>query len=632
MFRRVLLLVTFSVLLGGCSFSLAQDVTPPPNYSSPATFSPQTLNTPAPEELAATPAALPDIAKGRAIYLEKCAPCHGESGMSDSPQATDLPVSPPKLGDPEVARAATPIEWFNIVTNGNMQRMMPPFRDALDEAQRWDVVAYAMMLHVDAQALAEAEQLYRQQCANCHGAEGKGDGQQAEIAGTRMPDWSEPGRLIGRSNLALFTMISAGKPPDMPTYANSLSEEQRWALTAFVRTLGFAGSISAPDQNRVKTPQAGIEATSEALSDSPEVAEAKGVRVEGQANMVDGSPAPGGLPVYLRGFEGMQLAFQKETVLDEEGKFRFEGLDVKPGLVLMASVEYQGLIFSSDHVRSENLQSGDPVILPVTLYEITNDISSLIAERLHVFFDFSSPGFIQVAELFVIGNPEPRVVMPSGAEEVLLRFKLPPGASDIQYRSEEDQDYLVTGEELAYRGVIPPAPARQQILFAYRLPYQRKLELELMSPLLVKGIEMALPANGVEVKSERLEAGELQEVSGVTVKIYHGSELPASSPLIMTISGWPGTGGAAFGQGSTSQLLLGAGALTIALGFALFWYFRRRDEVQPVKVESEPQTVEAVLDAILTLDDRFRAGELNETAYRQRRADLKARLRELKRE
>lgn len=632
MFRRVPLLVVFSVLLGGCSFSLAQDVTPPPNYSPPATFSPQTLDTPAPEDFTATPVTLPDIAKGQAIYLEKCAPCHGESGMSDSPQATDLPVAPPKLGDPEVARAATPIEWFQIVTNGNMQRMMPPFRDALDDAQRWDVVAYAMMLHVDAQALNEAKQIYQQQCANCHGVEGKGDGQQAKTAGTRMPNWHEPGRLISRSNQALFTIISAGKSPDMPAYANSLSEEQRWALAAFVRSLSFTGDMSVLDQNRVKAPQAKTEATSEALSNSSEVAGVRGARIEGQASMVDGSPAPGGLPVYLRGFEGMQLVFQQETVLDEEGKFRFEGLDVKPGWVLMASVEYQGLVFSSDHVRSESLQGGDPVVLPVTLYETTSDISSLVAERLHVFFNFSDPGFIQVAELFVIGNPEPRVVMPSGTEEILLRFKLPPGASDVQYRSEDEQDYLVTGEEVAYRGMIPPAPARQQILFAYRLPYQRKLELELISPLLVKGIEMALPANGVEVKSKQLEAGKLQEVSGITVKMYHGGQLPAGSPLAMTISGWPGTGGVALGQSSTSQLLLGAGALAIALGLALFWYFHRRDEVQPVHVESEPQTVEAVLDAILALDDRFRAGELNETAYRQRRAELKARLRELKHE
>jgi hypothetical protein len=37
---------------------------------------------------------------------------------------------------------------------------------------------------------------------------------------------------------------------------------------------------------------------------------------------------------------------------------------------------------------------------------------------------------------------------------------------------------------------------------------------------------------------------------------------------------------------------------------------------------------ETLLDAILALDDQFQTGELSEEAYRRRRAELKARLKD----
>jgi hypothetical protein len=75
----------------------------------------------------------------------------------------------------------------------------------------------------------------------------------------------------------------------------------------------------------------------------------------------------------------------------------------------------------------------------------------------------------------------------------------------------------------------------------------------------------------------------------------------------------------------------------ILLGVWLFLRNRRLEEavgengyvemVIPGGAVSENE--ETLMDAILALDDLYRAGELGEEAYRQRRAELKARLREL---
>lgn len=97
--------------------------------------------------------------------------------------------------------------------------------------------------------------------------------------------------------------------------------------------------------------------------------------------------------------------------------------------------------------------------------------------------------------------------------------------------------------------------------------------------------------------------------------------------------------GATLSTGSTSNLLVGVGALGVALVAAGVYLYRRSqrlgdeeewiDEQAPASMEGEEEDADTLMDAILALDDLYKAGELPEEAYLQRRAELKARLREL---
>ena len=39
----------------------------------------------------------------------------------------NLTSAPAKLGDPQIARDARPAAWYEVVTNGRMDRLMPAF-------------------------------------------------------------------------------------------------------------------------------------------------------------------------------------------------------------------------------------------------------------------------------------------------------------------------------------------------------------------------------------------------------------------------------------------------------------------------------------------------------------------------
>src|SRR5829696_778047 len=152
--RNLVLFIFLTILATACNFTLAEDITPPPNYVAP---------TPAPT-LVLSPAQAPSVENGNAIFAEKCAPCHGETGLGDGEQGIQLGVTVPAFGLQEVARPASLAQWYTTVTRGNMERFMPPFT-SLSDQERWDVSAYAMTLHTSQEEIEKGKQLFETNCA-----------------------------------------------------------------------------------------------------------------------------------------------------------------------------------------------------------------------------------------------------------------------------------------------------------------------------------------------------------------------------------------------------------------------------------------------------------------------------------
>src|SRR5512145_3547581 len=99
---RFAIIAAFAILLTACNFTLAEDITPPPNYVPP---------TPAATLGPLFPAQAPSTGNGALIFAEKCAPCHGVTGLGDGEQGIKLNVPVPAFGLPEVARPASPVQW-----------------------------------------------------------------------------------------------------------------------------------------------------------------------------------------------------------------------------------------------------------------------------------------------------------------------------------------------------------------------------------------------------------------------------------------------------------------------------------------------------------------------------------------
>jgi mono/diheme cytochrome c family protein len=92
----------------------------------------------------------------------------------------------------------------------------------------------------DTKSIDRGKQLYMMGCLPCHGSAGKGDG---PVAGTlerngvsvRPGNLADP-KLWQESDGVLFWKITEGNSP-MPSWGQALTEEQRWDLVNYIRTL-----------------------------------------------------------------------------------------------------------------------------------------------------------------------------------------------------------------------------------------------------------------------------------------------------------------------------------------------------------------------------------------------------------
>ncbi len=92
---------------------------------------------------------------GATIYAQRCASCHGPQGKGDGEVIKQAGVPIPDFTNLTTVVSKTIDEYYDVVTNGRLEKLMPPWKDALTEEQRWAVTQYVYdMGHNDAQAAA----------------------------------------------------------------------------------------------------------------------------------------------------------------------------------------------------------------------------------------------------------------------------------------------------------------------------------------------------------------------------------------------------------------------------------------------------------------------------------------------
>ena len=165
------------------------------------------------------------LATGQKLFLNHCAQCHAADGGGSRgfPSLTDRDWL--WGGDPAAIKAS--------IADGRTG-VMPPFGPVLGEQGVKDVAQYVMSLSgapTDSIRTARGQPLFAQNCAVCHGAEGKGN------PALGAPNLTDRIWLYGSGEPTIVETISRGRSNQMPSHKDFLTEAKIHLLAAYVYSL-----------------------------------------------------------------------------------------------------------------------------------------------------------------------------------------------------------------------------------------------------------------------------------------------------------------------------------------------------------------------------------------------------------
>ena len=209
--------------------------------------------------------------EGKDLYNKYCAPCHGEEGDGYGPlygalypKPRDFTKGQYKIRTNPTGSLPTDADLIHVISVGIHGTSMMPW-DILDQGQiksllpvlksfseAWQYrkpeasVVLGPELRSTQKTIARGRELYRQkECYKCHGETGNGDGPSSydledEWEIPILPyDFTRAGKFKGgATNKDIYMRFTTGmNGTPMPSFANELSDEDRWCMVHFVKSL-----------------------------------------------------------------------------------------------------------------------------------------------------------------------------------------------------------------------------------------------------------------------------------------------------------------------------------------------------------------------------------------------------------
>lgn len=567
-----------------------------------ATIPPPTLAPTSAAPLA--PSVPPDVALGAQVFTQNCTRCHG-TGMGDGELVRNgqLPTPPPMLRDPLTAREQSPADYFATITNGRIDKLMPPWGVTLTETERWAAALFTYTLAYSPEQIARGQALI-------------------ETAGVDVSDLTDLAASVQLSQQALAQDLQG-------RLGTGVTEDQAWDAAAYVRSLTVANPASIGQAVTLPV-------TTEEASAAPTVAGVAG-RVTGRVtNGTAGGSVPADLQVNLLVTQNGQLVDQGQTTLAADGTYTFDGT------LISAEADYITAVIYRDRIFSSPPQPGDPtsptVDLPLTIYELTEDPAVLSISRM-VTQVRALGNTLQIQQAILYSNNSDRAFTSSTAlgngRFASVVLGLPPGAQIISY--DDPNRYVFSEENYTVVDSSPVYPGQEHlIVVVYIVPYDaRGSIIEQPVTYAVEGpVRLLISPQELSVTSDQLPSIGPQTLAPGAEEIFAGYgatlSLPAGNSLRFEISGAAAPGptlGDTPVAVPTSNLLpvllIGIGLCALAVAGLLIWRSR------VVGSKPNPQVlIDALVKQIAELDDDHKAGRLNHDVWHRQRAQLKARLAE----
>ncbi len=298
--------------------------------------------------------------------------------------------------------------------------------------------------------------------------------------------------------------------------------------------------------------------------------------IEGQAVIASAnSNAPlDALPASLFTFiDGARQVPPATALTDARGHVRFVNLNTTSHFTYTLFIKFQDTIYGSGAI---SFASGRNVAeATVKVFDVTSDQRALRVDQHHLIIDVDETAHaLDVLEFYQLTNTGDRAIVgatePSASNKrVSFRAPIPPDAQvqTIEERTPNTNIFQANNELL---DTVPIAPGPAELVFEYRVPYQRAtIALALTSPYSVTMLNVLVAPN-VRVRSPRLTFQQNVDANGRSFQHYSARDLPPNTSIAIELNNLP----APLIPLDVLQWLPLA-AVSVALAVALFVAYRR---------------------------------------------------------
>jgi hypothetical protein len=369
------------------------------------------------------------------------------------------------------------------------------------------------------------------------------------------------------------------------------------------------------------------------------------------ANGTAGGPEVGrGVSVLLHVFLGEAEIETLETTTDAGGGFRFEGLDTNTAIEYWPEVVYLGVSYGPD--EPSQFGAGQTELeATLTVFETTDDDSALVVDSVHIIAE-SFGEVLRISEIQLYGNTGDRTFVgtTAGERRSTVTIPLPENAVGVAFQEDASDQRLVEAEgQLIDSEPVPPGQETSLVFFSYHLMVTGDsvpLERTFVYPVTVLNVLVAQP--GLTLESEQLQSRGMELFQSRQYEFYTGQGFGPDEPLQVELLPVAGeTGGQAMpgvsegGSASATVPVTGGSQGTLLwIGVVLAFLFAAAALVYPslarrptrasaaaqaaapaARLTSDPEA-RRLLAELADLEDAREAGDLEDAAYEQRRAEL----------
>jgi mono/diheme cytochrome c family protein len=86
------------------------------------------------------------------------------------------------------------------------------------------------------ETLADAQQIFTDNCVLCHGEKGLGDGPGAKAIKVKPANFTDAKMMATETDGSLYWKMTNGRGP-MPSWKDTLTDKERWELVGYIRKL-----------------------------------------------------------------------------------------------------------------------------------------------------------------------------------------------------------------------------------------------------------------------------------------------------------------------------------------------------------------------------------------------------------